>query len=403
MMSSSARIDTPPAPALAASRRSRHRRRMAGRGGLPALRAELDRIDDAMHDLLMQRAGVVEQVGACRASAAAFRPGREASIIRRLLAPPSAAALPPQTLVRIWRELLAGTTAMQGRFSVAVCEPDPGAGFTQLAREHFGALTPLRVHRSPAQAMAEVSRGAASVAVLPLPSETETARDAWWTALLHNDEPRIHVVARLPFWAPRPEGAPPVQALVVAATPPDPSERDRSLLGLELRLRRQPRPADRGADRRRPDAGHGDPAARPGRAGRARAGRGRGLPGRRRPTAGGAGRASCAGRSCSAPTRSLKLEAPHERAPPASGDPRHLTRMSAGESTVPGVNRVLKLSSNEGAFGVPPGAQAAYRDGGRRSCTAIPTAAATELRRGDRRAVRAWIRRGSSAAPARTT
>ncbi len=31
----------------------------------------------------------------------------------------------------------------------------------------------------------------------------------------------------------------------------------------------------------------------------------------------------------------------------------------AGESEVPGVNRVLKLSSNEGAFGVPPSAQAA--------------------------------------------
>ncbi|MEJ0017764.1 MAG: histidinol-phosphate transaminase [Acetobacteraceae bacterium] len=32
-----------------------------------------------------------------------------------------------------------------------------------------------------------------------------------------------------------------------------------------------------------------------------------------------------------------------------------------GESTVPGVNRVLKLSSNEGAFGVPPGAVEAFR------------------------------------------
>jgi histidinol-phosphate aminotransferase len=32
-----------------------------------------------------------------------------------------------------------------------------------------------------------------------------------------------------------------------------------------------------------------------------------------------------------------------------------------GESSVPGVNRVYKLSSNEGAFGVPPGAQEAYR------------------------------------------
>ncbi|MBV9252066.1 MAG: histidinol-phosphate transaminase [Acetobacteraceae bacterium] len=32
-----------------------------------------------------------------------------------------------------------------------------------------------------------------------------------------------------------------------------------------------------------------------------------------------------------------------------------------GESTVPGANRTIKLSSNEGAFGVPPGAQAAIR------------------------------------------
>src|SRR4051794_25372261 len=31
-----------------------------------------------------------------------------------------------------------------------------------------------------------------------------------------------------------------------------------------------------------------------------------------------------------------------------------------GEAKIPGVNRIIKLSSNEGAFGVPPGAQAAY-------------------------------------------
>jgi histidinol-phosphate aminotransferase len=32
-----------------------------------------------------------------------------------------------------------------------------------------------------------------------------------------------------------------------------------------------------------------------------------------------------------------------------------------GESTLPGINRTIKLSSNEGAFGVPPGAQQAIR------------------------------------------
>ena len=196
---------------------------------LAALRASLDGIDDEIHALLIRRAGVVEQV-ARAGKRGALRPGREASIIRRLLSQ-HAGTLPPQALFRVWRELLAATTAMQGGLAVAVCETDPGAGFTQAAREHFGALTPLRAYSRPAQALAEVSAGTASVAVLPLPSETES----WWTALLHRDEPRIHVVARLPFWAsPRPEGAPAVQALVVSPIPPDASGRDRSLLGLEL-------------------------------------------------------------------------------------------------------------------------------------------------------------------------
>ena len=203
-------------------------------GGLAALRARLDEIDDDMHDLLMRRALVVEQV-AKAGKRGAYRPGREASMIRRLLARHSG-PLPPQALVRIWRELLAGTTAMQGPFSVAVCQTDTAMGFIQVAREHFGALTPMHVHRSPAQAIAEVSADTASVAVLPLPSETEPPRDAWWTALLHRDAPRIHVVARLPFWMPRPEGDADVQALVVAPNPPDPSGQDRTLIGLELDL-----------------------------------------------------------------------------------------------------------------------------------------------------------------------
>jgi chorismate mutase len=231
MMSSSARIDAPPVPAASAEEPPPQD---AWPGGLAALRAELDHVDNELHGLLLRRAGVVEQV-AKSGKRGAFRPGREASIIRRLLRQHSG-GLPPQTLVRIWRELLAGTTAMQGLFVVAVCDPDGSAAFTQAAREHFGALTPLHVYGSPAQAVAEVSRGSAAVAVLPVPSETDTARDAWWTGMLQNEQPRMHLVARLPFWAPRPDGAPVVQAIVAATTEPDPSERDRSMLGLELDL-----------------------------------------------------------------------------------------------------------------------------------------------------------------------
>jgi hypothetical protein len=173
----------------------------------------------------------VARVGA--KGAVALRPGREADIVRRLLRRHSG-PLARRAIVRIWRELLAGTTAMQGHFVVTVCETDAGNGLVQLAREHFGALTPLRVHRSPAQAIAEISAGTASVAVLPMPAEEEASSAAWWTALLHRDDPRIHVIARLPFWAARVEGAPRGRALVVAAIGPDPSGADRSLLGFEL-------------------------------------------------------------------------------------------------------------------------------------------------------------------------
>jgi len=212
-------------------------------GGLTAVRAELDGIDDAVHDLLMRRAEVVARLASSGSKQSAvsgskplqgtpLRPGREAAIIRRLLAR-HAGPLPRQALVRIWRELLAATTAMQGALVVAVCEGDSGAAFVQTAREHFGGLTPLRVYPTAGSAMAEVAEGAASVAVVPYPTDPGAPRDAWWTKLLQNDPPRLYVIARLPFWRPRGEGSPAAQALVVAAVAPDPSGQDRSLLGLE--------------------------------------------------------------------------------------------------------------------------------------------------------------------------
>lgn len=201
---------------------------------LLALRGELDGLDDALHDLVMRRAAVVDQVGRLTAKGpVALRPGREAAIIRRLVAR-HAGPFPVGRLVHLWRELITGMTAIQGPFVLAVCAPDSASGFIAAAREHFGAMTPLRIHRTPAQAIGAVSAGTVSAAVLPVPAEDEPPSAAWWTALLHKDDPRIHIVARLPFWAPRPEGTRELPAFVVSVAPPDPSGSDRSLLGLEV-------------------------------------------------------------------------------------------------------------------------------------------------------------------------
>lgn len=189
---------------------------------LAALRAELDGVDDALHDTLMRRAEIVAQVASLGAKGRVpLRPGREASIIRRLLAR-NHGSLAPATLVRVWREMLAGSSAQQNPMTIVTGE----AGLDAPVREHFGGLT-RPVAMDPGSAIAQVGRGDAALAVLPFPSET--AR--WWTALLDEGRwPRIYIVARLPFWAR--EGA--VEALVLSAAAPDASGDDRSLIaGIE--------------------------------------------------------------------------------------------------------------------------------------------------------------------------
>lgn len=217
--------DSPPDPAAANT---------ALPPDLAALRAEIDRLDEAMHDLVMQRAAVVRRMAESRAkgSGPALRPAREAAILRRLLARHQG-AFPRAALVQVWRALINGHTAMQGPFSVAVFNTAPGSGFAALAREHFGAATPLRTLGSTSQVLAALSSGEASAGVLPLPGE-EGEHVTWWTALLAREPPRVFAVARLPIWPPRVEGAPRVEALVVGVIPPEPSGADRTLLAAEI-------------------------------------------------------------------------------------------------------------------------------------------------------------------------
>ncbi|MCQ4161441.1 chorismate mutase [Roseomonas sp. GC11] len=201
---------------------------------LATLRAEIDRIDDALHDLLMRRADIVARMAASRVKGTAptFRPGREALILRRLLGR-NAGALARPAIVRLWREIIAASLAQQGHFTVAAQggaaqngEPAQDA-MARLARGHFGLLTPLKLHPTPSRVLASVAQGEAAVAVLPAPQEGERPEAAWWTQL---ETPRLRVVAALPFLSPRGEAP---LAYAVAPLVADATGRDRSLLRLE--------------------------------------------------------------------------------------------------------------------------------------------------------------------------
>ena len=190
---------------------------------LAAVRAALDAVDDALHGLVKRRAAIVAALAASRAkSGPPLRAGREAAILRRLLANHSG-PLPAAFLVRIWREILASSLAQQGGFTLSV----QGDAAEAAARLQFGPLTPLRRHESAARALADVTAGEAAAAILPAAGSEAPDDGAWWTVL---DPPRMFVVARLPILA-EPGAAP---ADVVTTVAPDPSGADRSLVRAEV-------------------------------------------------------------------------------------------------------------------------------------------------------------------------
>ncbi len=200
---------------------------------LASLRAEIDALDERLHDLLMERARIIERVARDGGKTGVpIRPGREASMLRRLLGR-HRGALPPQTILRIWRELFSGALMIEGGLTIAVAD-GAQAELPAVAREHFGPLTALRRHRTPSQALADLTNGAAHAAVLPLPSDEDDDQAVWWVGLMHGGVPRLAIVAKLPFWARRTEGVPQAGAYVVASLAPDPSGADRSLIGIEI-------------------------------------------------------------------------------------------------------------------------------------------------------------------------
>ena len=199
---------------------------------LEDLRRRIDGIDDRVQDLLIERMEIVARVAVSKRSAggvAAHQPGREAEIMRRLVLR-NQGGLPPSSLVRIWRELLAATTRAQGSFTIAVYAPLEAPGFWDLARDHYGSQTPMLAYRTTGQVIHAVIEGQAAVGVLPMPREEDP--DPWWRHLLSTDDNAPHVIARLPFGG-RGNARADSDALAIGRGAEQATGRDRTLLVAE--------------------------------------------------------------------------------------------------------------------------------------------------------------------------
>lgn len=195
---------------------------------LAELRAKIDTIDEQVHRLLMERGTVIDALIRTKGTSrpgAAFRPGREADMMRRLVARHDG-ILPLATVEHIWREIITTFTRMQAPFDVAMDVNTEPEMMRDLARFYFGFSVDLEPLSGPTAVVAHVAEtNDLGIIALRQPAE----EGAWWRGLTAPAAPKV--MALLPYIAAdgRPAGLP---AVVISPQLADPTPADLAIVAV---------------------------------------------------------------------------------------------------------------------------------------------------------------------------
>jgi chorismate mutase len=164
---------------------------------LADLRQEIDRIDEAMHGLLIERGEIIDRLIAVKKSqetGSAFRPAREAEMMRRLVRRHHG-NLPLDTAESIWRVIISTFTYIQAPFAVHADLSAGDALMRDSARFHFGFTVPFVPHMGASSVVEAVSESKGDLGLIP--AFATAGAGPWWAALEFAAAPKI--IARLPF------------------------------------------------------------------------------------------------------------------------------------------------------------------------------------------------------------
>jgi chorismate mutase len=162
---------------------------------LAELRKEIDTIDEGVHRLLMQRGDIIDRlirVKQTQEVGSAFRPAREADMMRRLVER-HRGILPLDTIESIWRVIISTFTYVQAPFSIHADVSVGESAMRDSARFHFGFTVPYVSHFSAQAAVEAVGKSRGDLALVSAIS----SRTPWWSQLEADGAPKI--IARWPF------------------------------------------------------------------------------------------------------------------------------------------------------------------------------------------------------------
>jgi chorismate mutase len=164
---------------------------------LADLRRDIDRIDAEMHALLIERGEIIDTLIAVKKTeetGSAFRPAREADILKRLVERHHG-SLPLDTVESIWRVIISTFTYVQAPFAVHADLSTGDALMRDSARFHFGFTVPFVPHMGAASVVQAVTESKGDLGLVP--AFAVAGSGPWWAALEFATAPKI--IARLPF------------------------------------------------------------------------------------------------------------------------------------------------------------------------------------------------------------
>ena len=187
---------------------------------LADIRSKIDALDRQILSAIEDRAALASAVVAAKSGQHIFRPGREADLIRGLVA---ASSLSPQMIEVIWRQMIANNINNQQRLKIAMSddgEMRSTAGFC------FGAEIDPVIGSNVADVIDAVAKGDADLGVLPYGQDNRPD----WCDDLSRQNGQVFIMGITPFIKGQEiAGTALKDAVIVARQLPDASQADATL------------------------------------------------------------------------------------------------------------------------------------------------------------------------------
>ena len=144
-----------------------------GGADIDALRGEIDALDGRLLEALNRRAALARRIGELKAGAPAYRPEREAQILRRLAAA-NPGPLANERIAAVFREVISSCRALEQALRVAYL--GPAGTFSEMAAlKQFGRAVETLPFATFDEVFRAAETGGADFAVVPVENSTEGA------------------------------------------------------------------------------------------------------------------------------------------------------------------------------------------------------------------------------------